>query len=73
MKGSPNREWLRPLKRRSAVSESDEHVCEPERRLDYQLFHRREEIAGLEDQVCGTTSPRSEGGSSSLGRRAGAP
>ena len=30
------------------MCESDEHVCEPERRLDYQLFHRREEIGGLE-------------------------
>lgn len=40
-----------PLKPTSAVSESDEHVCEPERWLDNQLFHRREELAGLEDQV----------------------
>jgi hypothetical protein len=34
-----------------AVAEWDRHVCEPERLLDYQMFQRREELAGLEDEV----------------------
>jgi hypothetical protein len=27
----------------------DEHVCDPERRLEYRMFQLREEIGGFED------------------------
>jgi hypothetical protein len=32
-----------------AVAERDEHVCDRERLLDYQMFQLREEVACLED------------------------
>jgi hypothetical protein len=31
-----------------ASAERDEHVCDPERLLDYRMFQLREEVAGLE-------------------------
>jgi hypothetical protein len=33
-----------------AKAEREGHVCDPERRLDYQLVQQREELAGLEDE-----------------------
>ncbi len=33
------------------VAAETEHVCDPDRRLDYELFQLREEISGLEDQL----------------------
>jgi hypothetical protein len=36
---------------RTAVSE--EHVCDPERRLDYRMFQLREEVAGFEESLRG--------------------
>lgn len=33
------------------VAVQHEHVCDPERRLDYLMFQRREEVAGFEDGV----------------------
>jgi hypothetical protein len=30
--------------------ELDGHVCDPERRADYQFLHQREDIARLEDE-----------------------
>lgn len=33
------------------VDEIDEHRCAPERRLDYQLFQLRDEIASFELEV----------------------
>jgi hypothetical protein len=30
--------------------ELEEHVCDPERRADYQLLQQREELEGLEDE-----------------------
>ena len=34
-----------------ASGDQDEHVCDPERRADYLMFHMREEIAGFERAV----------------------
>ena len=34
-----------------AVATEVEHVCNPERRLDYELFQLREEISGLGHQI----------------------
>jgi hypothetical protein len=31
-----------------AAAEREEHVCDPERLLDYRMFQLREEITGLE-------------------------
>jgi hypothetical protein len=31
-----------------AAAKRDEHVCDPERLLDYRMFHLREEVAGLD-------------------------
>jgi hypothetical protein len=31
-----------------AAAELDEHVCDPERLLDYRMFQLREELAGFE-------------------------
>jgi hypothetical protein len=31
-----------------AAGERDEHVCDPERLLDYRMFQLREEVADLE-------------------------
>jgi hypothetical protein len=33
------------------VRERDSHTCDPERRLDYLMFHCREEVATLEQSV----------------------
>jgi hypothetical protein len=33
--------------------ESADHVCDEERRLDYQLFQLREEVAALEVELSG--------------------
>lgn len=32
-----------------AATERTEHVCDPERRLEYRLFQLRDEVAGFED------------------------
>jgi hypothetical protein len=32
-------------------AEIDEHVCDPERKLDYQMFQCRDEIGRLESDV----------------------
>jgi hypothetical protein len=34
-----------------ARDQADEHVCDPERLLDFWLFQLRDEIEGLEDEV----------------------
>lgn len=34
-----------------ARDEVDEHECDPERRVEFALFQRREEIAAFEDEV----------------------
>jgi hypothetical protein len=34
-----------------AAAEMDEHVCDTERRLDYQMFRLRDEIAGFDSEV----------------------
>ncbi len=34
-----------------ARDEADEHVCDPERLLDYAVFQLREEIDGLDGEV----------------------
>lgn len=39
-----------------AVATETEHVCNPGRRLDYELFQLREEISGLEAEVEGYLS-----------------
>jgi hypothetical protein len=31
-----------------AAAERDEHVCDPERLLDFRMFQLRDEVAGLE-------------------------
>lgn len=31
--------------------ESEEHACDPERRLDYQIFQHREAIAHFDDDL----------------------
>ncbi|HEY3070526.1 MAG TPA: hypothetical protein VGJ34_09435 [Gaiellaceae bacterium] len=33
-----------------AKAELEGHVCDPERRLDYQLIQQRQELEGLEDE-----------------------
>jgi hypothetical protein len=33
-----------------AKTEREEHVCDPERRLDYQLFQQREDLERLEEE-----------------------
>jgi hypothetical protein len=33
------------------VAAQHEHVCDPERRLDYLMFQCREEVAGFEDSL----------------------
>jgi hypothetical protein len=35
------------------VATRDEHVCDPERQLDYRMFQLREEIAAFEDALRG--------------------
>ena len=32
-----------------AADERDDHVCDPERRLEYRLFQLRDEVAGFDD------------------------
>jgi hypothetical protein len=32
-----------------AAAEQDEHICDPERVLDYRMFQLREEVAGFEE------------------------
>jgi hypothetical protein len=32
--------------------EREEHACDPERRLDYQLFQQRTAIAYFDDELC---------------------
>jgi hypothetical protein len=34
-----------------AVVDREEHVCNPERVLDYRMFHLREEVASFEDRL----------------------
>jgi hypothetical protein len=34
-----------------ATAEREEHVCDPERRLDYQMFQLRDEIESFESEV----------------------
>ena len=34
-----------------ARDEADEHVCDPERLLDYSLFQLRGEVGALDDEV----------------------
>jgi hypothetical protein len=34
-----------------ASDERDEHVCDPERRLEYRLFQLRTEVAGFDDRL----------------------
>ena len=36
-----------------AADKRDEHVCDPERRLEYRLFQLREEVAGFDDDLKG--------------------
>ena len=31
-----------------AAAEADDHVCDPERLLDYRVFQLREEVAGFD-------------------------
>jgi hypothetical protein len=33
-----------------AKADIDEHVCDPERRVDYQLLQQRDDLEGLEDE-----------------------
>lgn len=33
------------------VAEETEHVCNPDRRVDYELFQLREETAGLDAEI----------------------
>jgi hypothetical protein len=35
------------------VTASDQHVCDPERRLDYRMIQLREEVAGFEESLRG--------------------
>jgi hypothetical protein len=35
------------------VDERADHVCDPERRLEYRLFQLRDEVAGFEDGLRG--------------------
>jgi hypothetical protein len=42
---------------------SDEHVCDPERKLDYLMFQLREEVASFDDvlrEYLGSTKGRFE-------------
>jgi hypothetical protein len=42
-----------------AVKVRDEHLCDHERRLTFQLFQLRDEIAAFEEQLAGyLASPR---------------
>jgi hypothetical protein len=34
-----------------AKSEYETHVCEPHRRLEYQMILHRDELAGVEDEI----------------------
>jgi hypothetical protein len=34
-----------------AESERDQHVCDPERRLEYRLFHARSEVASFDHDL----------------------
>jgi hypothetical protein len=34
-----------------AAAERDEHVCDPERLLDYRMFQLRDEVAGFYDRL----------------------
>lgn len=34
-----------------AAAERDQHVCEPERLLDYRMFQLRDEVGGFEDRL----------------------
>lgn len=34
-----------------AVAEQKQHVCDPERRLDYELFQLRDDVARLDAQI----------------------
>jgi len=36
-----------------AADQRSDHVCEPERRLEYRLFLLRDEVAGFEDGLRG--------------------
>ena len=36
-----------------AAEERGDHVCEPERRLEYRLLQLRDEVAGFEDGLRG--------------------
>jgi hypothetical protein len=36
-----------------AASESDAHVCDRERLLDFRMFHLRDEVAGFDDDLRG--------------------
>lgn len=39
-----------------AVAQGAEHTCDPDRRLDFELFQLREEISGLDAQIEGYLS-----------------
>ena len=34
-----------------AKSEYEAHVCEPNRRLEYQMIQHRDDLAGVEDEI----------------------
>ncbi|MDH4101933.1 MAG: hypothetical protein OEW52_00845 [Thermoleophilia bacterium] len=36
-----------------AMDERADHVCDPERRLEYRLLQLRDEVDGFEDGLCG--------------------
>jgi hypothetical protein len=36
-----------------AATARAEHVCDPERRLEYRMFQLREEVAGFEERLRG--------------------
>lgn len=36
-----------------SVAASDQHVCDPERQLDFRMFQLREEIAAFDDALRG--------------------
>ena len=36
-----------------AAAARAEHVCDPERRLEYRMFQLREEVAGFEERLRG--------------------
>jgi hypothetical protein len=35
------------------VAVQEEHVCDPERKVDYRMFHLREDIAAFDDALRG--------------------